>query len=162
MSTTRSVAGATVARSLARAVAIAFVITLVATSCATSDGRSADYGFVLTPDLSDLAEHPWVADSIVDPDRDLVANTSISLTFTEDSVSLNAGCNTLFGAASIDGTELVVPQLASTRKLCEPPLGEQDTWLTTFITSRPTIERKDDNLWLSHDDTVIDFRPSDD
>ena len=61
--------------------------------------------------------------------------------FTKDSLSANAGCNTMFGAAAIDGTKLVAKQLASTQKrVPEQQLAAQDIWLAAFLGSRPTIQ----------------------
>jgi heat shock protein HslJ len=38
---------------------------------------------------------------------------------------------------------------------CEEDLMAQDTWLSDFLTSKPTIEHSDDDLWLGQGDTVI-------
>jgi heat shock protein HslJ len=71
-------------------------------------------------------------------------------------MSVNAGCNTLFGGASIDGDELVADGLASTQKGCDDALTKQDAWLSEFLGSRPSIEVLDQSLWLFHgDDSVI-------
>jgi heat shock protein HslJ len=134
---------------------LALLAATAVVSCDTSEGRSEDAALLVTPELSDLADSTWVADGIVDEDRELVPGSRISMDFTEDSVSANAGCNTLSGPASVDDGELVVAELAATLMACEDPLAEQDTWLSSFLTSRPTIERQDDDLWLTHDDTVI-------
>jgi len=133
--------------------ALLLVCTLVA--CGYGDGRSADYGLKSTPQLSDLEGNTWVAHEIVDPDRQLVSGSSLTMTFSADSLSANAGCNTLHGAASVQDDELVASQLASTMMACEEDLMAQDTWLSDFLTSKPTIEHSDDDLWLSQGDTVI-------
>jgi heat shock protein HslJ len=133
--------------------ALFLVCTLVA--CGYGDGRSADYGLRSTPQLSDLEGKTWVAHEIVDPDRQLVSGSSLTMTFGPHSLSANAGCNTLHGAASVQDDELVASQLASTMMACEEALMAQDTWLSDFLTSKPTIEHFDDNVWLSQGDTVI-------
>ena len=133
--------------------ALLLVCTLV--ECGYGDGRSADYGLKSTPQLSDLEGKTWVAHEIVDPDRQLVSGSSLTMTFSADSLSANAGCNTLHGAASVQDDELVASQLASTMMACEEDLMAQDTWLSDFLTSKPTIEHSDDDLWLSQGDTVI-------
>ena len=133
--------------------ALLLVCTLVA--CGYGDGRSADYGLKSTPQLSDLEGKTWLAHEIVDPDRQLVSGSSLTMTFSADSLSANAGCNTLHGAASVQDDELVASQLASTMMACEEDLMAQDTWLSDFLTSKPTIEHSDDDLWLSQGDTVI-------
>jgi heat shock protein HslJ len=136
--------------------AAALVAVAAVAGCDTSEGRSADAALLVTPELSELTDSTWVADAIVDPDRALVPGSSISMTFTDDSVSADAGCNTLRGPASVDDGELVVSELAATLKACADPLADQDAWLTSFLTSRPTIESQDDaDLWLTQDETVI-------
>jgi heat shock protein HslJ len=141
--------------SLVGVAGLAVVAATTLAECEASPGRSADDALVETPELSDLSGATWIADGIVDEDRDLVPGSTITMTFTADSMSANAGCNTLSGPASVDDGELVVAELAATLMACEDPLAEQDTWLSSFLTSRPTIERQDDDLWLAHDDTVI-------
>ena len=137
------------------AVVLGLVLAACLTACAESYGRSADSGLAFTPDLADLSGDPWVADRVEDPDHELAPGSTLTLNFTHDSVTANAGCNTLRGRAKVDGDELVMEEPASTMMACVASLSKQDAWLTSFLTSRPTIERLDDNLWLSKDDTVI-------
>jgi heat shock protein HslJ len=137
------------------AVVLGIVLATCLTACAESYGRSADSGLAFTPDLADLSGDSWVATRVEDRDHELVPGTKVTLMFTADSVAVNAGCNTLRGRAKVDEDELVMEEPASTMMACEAPLTEQDVWLTKFLTSRPTIERLDNNLWLSKDDTVI-------
>jgi heat shock protein HslJ len=141
--------------------AVGLLAVLTVAACTTTDGRSEASGLSYTPALSDLHGHAWVADSIVDPHRNLVPGSTITMTFTKDSLSANAGCNTMFGAAAIDGTKLVAHQLASTQKACDQRLAAQDIWLAAFLGSRPTIEWLDHDLWLSHKDTVLHFTDED-
>jgi heat shock protein HslJ len=77
------------------------------------------------------------------------------MTFTSNSVSANAGWNQMFGDAAIEDTRLIVGKLASGRMACDPALSEQDEWLSSFLTSEPTIARKDDDLWLERDATTV-------
>lgn len=133
------------------------VAALALTACDNGQPRTESLGLTHTPaDLSELEGGSWVATSILDPHTSLVPGSRIAMTFRADSVSVNAGCNTLFGGASIDEDELVAPALASTKKACNDALTQQDTWLSDFLSSRPTIEVLETDLWLSHgDDTVI-------
>lgn len=144
-------------RSFLRGAAISLIAVLVLSACATSSGRSADYALAHTPALADLTDTTWTADGIDDPDRDIVPGSTIRLAFDDDTLTANAGCNTLRGGASIDEDQLVVSELASTLKSCEEPLMAQDEWLSSFLTSRPTIERQENDLWLSRDETVLHF-----
>jgi heat shock protein HslJ len=137
--------------------ALGLVAALALTACDDSEPRVDTLGLAQAPaDLSELAGGVWVADDIQDPDVSLVPGSQIEMRFQSDSLSANAGCNTLLGGASIDGDELVAPALASTKKACEADLTRQDAWLTDFLGSRPSIEVLDHDLWLYHgDDTVI-------
>ena len=133
------------------------MVALALTACDNSQPRVDVGGLAQTPaDLSALEGGVWVADSVLDPDVSLVPGSEIEMRFKDGSLSVNAGCNTLFGGASIEGDDLVVPALASTRKGCEDALSRQDAWLTDFLGSHPAIEVLDQDLWLSHgDDSVI-------
>jgi len=133
------------------------VAALALTACDDSEPRVDSLGLAQAPaDLSELEGGAWVADSVVDPDVSLVPGSQIEMRFEQDSVSVNAGCNALFGGASVDGDELVAPALASTKKACADDLTQQDAWVSDFLSSRPSIEVLDHDLWLSHgDDSVI-------
>ena len=136
---------------------VTLLVPLSLTACENSQPRVDVGGLAQAPaDLSELAGGVWFADDIQDPQVDLVSGSQIQMEFHQDSLSAEAGCNTLFGGASIDEDTLVVPALASTRKACDDALGQQDAWLSDFLSSRPSIEVLDQDLWLSRgDDTVI-------
>jgi heat shock protein HslJ len=90
--------------------------------------------------------------------RPLASETPITLTFTEDGISVNAGCNTLFGEATInDGRLTASSTLASTMMMCEEPLMQQDEWLTTFFNASPQITSSDNTITLTTDDSSIAF-----
>ena len=100
------------------------MVALALTACDNSQPRVDVGGLAQTPaDLSELEGGVWVADSVLDPDVSLVPGTEVEIRFQSDSLSVNADCNTLFGGASIEGDDLVVPALASTRKVCEDALA---------------------------------------
>jgi heat shock protein HslJ len=136
--------------------AVALVAALALTGCDDGEPRSESTGLTHTP--ADVAElnGSWAANYIRDPDTSIVPGSRIQIIFHDDSLSANAGCNTLIGAASIDGDQLAVDTLASTQKACEDDLTRQDAWLSDFLTSGPTVEVLGPDLWLSHgDDTVL-------
>ena len=98
---------------------------------------------------TDVAGHP------------LVPNSHIEAVFEGDSISLQAGCNRLFGPYTlVDGT-LTAPRLASTMMACDRPLMDQDQWLSGFLASGPHAALDGDVLTLTgpagtpHDGTVI-------
>ena len=144
---------------MARFAGVALIAALALTACDDSEPRVETGGLAQAPaDLTELEGGAWVADSVQDPEVSLVSGSQIEMRFKSDSMSVNAGCNTLFGRASIDGDELVADGLASTRKACDDALEQQDSWLSDFLDSRPSIEVLDEGLWLFHgNDTVIHF-----
>ena len=143
--------------SMVRFAGVAVIVALALTACDESEPRVAVGGLAQAPaDLSDLEGGAWVADSVQDPDVSLVSGSQIEMRFKSDSIAVSAGCNTLFGGASVDGDELVADGLASTQKGCDDALSQQDAWLSDFLGSRPSIEVLDQSLWLFHgDDSVI-------
>lgn len=87
--------------------------------------------------------------------HDLVADTVIEISFTVDSVSARAGCNTMFGGYTIDDGVLDVGVMATSQMGCSDELMAQDTWLSDFLTSRPAIALDGDTLVLSGDDATL-------
>jgi heat shock protein HslJ len=87
----------------------------------------------------------------------LVAGSQIRLTFDGDRLGASAGCNQLGGTWSLDGDVLVVPdEVVMTEMACDPPaLMDQDTWLASFLTSRPTVALDGDTLTLTSGDVTI-------
>lgn len=83
--------------------------------------------------------------------------SSIALTFTEDGISVMAGCNTMFGAASLADGVLTVPagNLGSTMMACAEMLMAQDQALITFFTSNPGYTLDGSTLTLTSPTTTI-------
>jgi heat shock protein HslJ len=79
---------------------------------------------------------------------DLVDDTVIRLSFDVDSLSANAGCNTLFGGYTISDGRLTVQQLATTEMACETELMTQDRWLTDILSLEPFVELDGDTLTM--------------
>ncbi|HSL58783.1 MAG TPA: META domain-containing protein [Acidimicrobiales bacterium] len=125
------------------------VLMLGLTACGDDAGSGA--GAV------DLAGRElWsVARTVDGADQPLVAGSTVRLTFTDSGVSANAGCNTIFGDARIEGDELVVGALASTSMACEPDLMDQDQWLADLLSSRPTLAVDGDEVSLTSGTTVL-------
>lgn len=90
--------------------------------------------------------------------RPLATETPITITFTEDGISVNAGCNTLFGSVTIeDGRLTASSALASSMMMCEEPLMLQDEWLTAFLNESPQITTSEGTLTLTTDSSAIEF-----
>ena len=76
----------------------------------------------------------------------LVDGTSVTVTFAEDSISAQAGCNTLAGGATWTNGVLTAGPLAMTMMACEDDLSAQDQWLSELLASEPAIELDGDTL----------------
>jgi heat shock protein HslJ len=89
----------------------------------------------------------------------LVDGTTVRLAFDGDQLGASAGCNQVGGTWSIDGGALAVPDdMVMTEMACDPPaLMEQDTWLASFLSSRPTIVLRGDTLTLTGRDATINL-----
>lgn len=120
----------------------------VTTGCSSDDSASAT-----------LDGRTFTADSIeVDGTATPTAEGSqIELTFTEDGISVIAGCNTQFGMATwADGTLSVPPaSLASTMMACSDALMAQDQQLAAFFGESPSYTLDGATLTLSTPTTVI-------
>lgn len=105
------------------------------------------------PTSTDLDGNAYMSSGVTG--YDLVADSSIELAFTTDSLSAHAGCNTMNGGHKITDGNLVVDTMASTMMACPDPLMAQDKWLSTFLSSSPAIALDGDNLTLTGPDATI-------
>lgn len=132
----------------------ALATTLLLGACGGSDEASPE------TTLDDVFAMTFASTSVREGDgeRALASDMPITISFTEDGISATAGCNTLFGAATIDAGTLTIPgQLASTMMACDDALMAQDSWLAAFLASSPKIVRSGETLTLRSADTVIEF-----
>ncbi len=89
-----------------------------------------------------------------------VPDSTITIAFEGGSLSANAGCNTMVGRYTLVGGKLTAPQLASTMMACLGDLGDQDTWLGTFLGSSPTYTLTGDTLTLTNGTDTVVFGPA--
>ncbi len=87
----------------------------------------------------------------------LVDGTRIRLSFGDDQLSANAGCNTIGGTYRVDGDVLDVEGGVMTEMGCDPALHDQDNWLSQFLADDPTIALNGNDLVLTAGGTVIDL-----
>ncbi len=86
-----------------------------------------------------------------------VSGTTVRLSFSEDELSLSAGCNSMSGAYRVQGTKLVLSGLGSTEIGCEPALHAQDERLADFLEANPSFTLSGDRLELSAGDITLRF-----
>lgn len=119
------------------ALACALAVSAVLGACA-ADGSGGG---------PDLAGKVFVATEVTG--YELVDGSTLRLTFEDRSVSAQAGCNTIFGAATWDdGTLTPARELARTSMGCVEGLAEQDDWLSEFLAAGPSIELDGTTLTL--------------
>lgn len=105
-----------------------------------------------------LVDQRFVSTSV--EGHDLVAGSTISLSFTETGLSVNAGCNTMNGTYRIEGGMLVVEaDLQTTMMACEEDLMAQDTWLAEWLVTSPTITATGSGIALAGGDVTIELEP---
>ncbi len=141
-------------------VAIAAVAALALSACG-SDGSDAardtdgDTGGDASPTADDLDGRAFESTDVTG--YELVDGTTIALTFDDDRMSVNAGCNTLMGGYSIDDGSLIADELAMTMMACDEPLMAQDTWLNEFLSSAPQVGLDDETLTLTGEEATLTF-----
>ena len=86
----------------------------------------------------------------------LVPGTTIRLQIpAPDRISVRAGCNTAMSPARIDGTRLVVEDLAFTAIGCDQALHQQDEWIGGFFKAGPTWQLTGNDLVLTSQDLEL-------
>ena len=103
---------------------------------------------------SDLDGRTFVATTLTNVDP--VAGTTISISFDDGDLGVEAGCNRQGGRYSIDDGLLVVEDLFTTEIGCDQALHAQDQLLADFVTSRPTVRLAGDMLTLSDGTVTIE------
>ena len=87
--------------------------------------------------------------------QELVPDSVITLSFEAGSLSINAGCNTMFGGYTVTGDVLSAPTLAMTQMACDQALMDQDTWISALISSDPTFTLEGDTLTITGADAQV-------
>lgn len=132
-------------------------------SSSDSDDASAGDDTVSQGDL-ELAGRDFVAESVLvgGEQRELVADTSLTLGFQDDAIQANAGCNQMSGQGTYaDGTLDVGAGLAMTQMACDPAEKmEQEQWYSELLASKPTLSLDGEQLVLTAGDTIISYTES--
>jgi heat shock protein HslJ len=94
---------------------------------APTDGSTPAPGGTAT----DLVGGTFVSTAIVG--RQLVADTRVTVSFSDGMLVAQAGCNTMSGPYTVTGGRLLVDQMATTEMACPAAQSEQDAWLAAFL-----------------------------
>jgi heat shock protein HslJ len=70
-----------------------------------------------------------------------IAGTTLTATFTEDTVSGSAGCNDYNGSYKLDGDQVTIGPLATTRKACEQDVMDQEAAFLTALQTPSSVEQ---------------------
>lgn len=122
------------------AVASAFLVL----ACSARDGSS--------PGPASLDGRTYLSTGI--QGANLVPDSQVRLSFTDGTLTANAGCNHLGGAYSIDGDRIRTIQMWSTEMGCAEPLMRQDQWLAAFL-AEVTFALDDDTLTLTNGNVTL-------
>lgn len=111
--------------------------------------------------ISDLRGRTYLSTGVTEnrQPKQLVAGTRITLSFAADGANVGAyaGCNHMGGPGRIESGRLVVGEMAMTMMGCDGGRNEQDAWLATLLTGRPTIQLSGDELVLASGTTEVRF-----
>jgi heat shock protein HslJ len=130
---------------------IASVLVLGASllaACGDDDGDDA-----APPSAADLDGRTFVATEV--DGQELVEGTSISLSFEDERISVNAGCNTMNGGYALADGTLEAPQLAQTMMACDEALMAQDEWIAALLAGGAEVTLSGDELTLAGDDVTV-------
>lgn len=135
------------------AIALLALASLTVAACGSdeADDGAAESSGTLTAE--DLSGRGFVSSDVTG--YDLVDGSEITMNFLDDSLSVNAGCNTMSGGYEITDDAFVADQFAMTMMACDDPLMAQDTWLSEFLASSPTIALDGSTLSFSGDEVTI-------
>jgi heat shock protein HslJ len=147
-------------RSLGAVVGTTVLLTLGACASGPQDGglRPSDPG--AARDRA-LLGRTFVSTAVtVDGEpRPLVGGTGAVLGFTDDGLTLHAGCNQMSGQAAYADGRLTVAGVGGTEMGCARALMDQDEWLAGFLTADPRYRLDGDTLRLTGAGTAITLEP---
>lgn len=95
----------------------------------------------------------WLAEEI--DGGTVAAGVQSTLEFSADRVAGSAGCNRLTVPVTIDGARLTFGALAATRRMCPPPVMEQEQRFLAVLANVRRFERRDGALLLQGDDGAV-------
>lgn len=134
-------------------------LLLASAGCGGSDGEPAKSSAAPVEDVVDLEGSTYASTDVTG--QDLVGDTTIVVTFDDDTLSVSAGCNTQYATYSLDGGTLTwTDEPTTTAKECSPELSAQDEWLAQLFTDGAKAAKDGSVLTLSNDDVTVELRRS--
>lgn len=107
------------------------LLAALASLTALASGCGDDSSDPTAPASSGLDGTTYVVTGVTEDgqERRLVPGTEIRLAFAEGRLGITAGCNSMRGGYTLDGTRLTVGPMATTEMGCPGPRMRQDTWI---------------------------------
>jgi heat shock protein HslJ len=124
--------------------AVSAVVGLAA--CGGDDAGTA-------PTAGDLDGRSFVATSVTG--ADIVDGSEIVVTFEDDMVLVEAGCNSQRGGFQIDDGTLVVGAMAATQMACDEALMAQDQLMAGLMAAGPTVELNGEELTIASESLTV-------
>lgn len=145
-----------------RAVVTLVAVVLLAACGSDGDGEAAggsggSGGSGREPLRSDMAlleAASFVSTSV--EGRDLLPGTEVRLSFDEETLAVSGGCNTSFGAFTLDdGTLGWESDPASTMIACSEEEADQDAWVADLLTTGVAVTTDGADLHLASGDVSL-------
>lgn len=131
--------------------AVALLLLAVVMACGSDtsgDGEEGSSFEPLTSGMAVLASATFVSTMV--EGHDLVPDSSVEVSFDEETMSVSGGCNTLFGPFVIaEGILKWTADPAASMMACPDDLSEQDQWLTDLLTAGVTATTDGHELHLT-------------
>lgn len=144
------------------AIALLALASLTFAACGSDDdGSSAGGSSADGPTAAELDGRTFVSTEVTG--HELVEGTEINMTFLADAMAVSGGCNSMNGGFNVAEGVLTAGPFASTMMACDQPLMDQDTWLSEFLSSLPTIELDGETLTIASGETsmtLAELQPS--
>ncbi|NPC44465.1 META domain-containing protein [Nocardioides sp. zg-1230] len=145
-----------------RAVVTLVAVVLLAACGSDGDGEAAGESGgsggsgrePLRSDMALLEAASFVSTSV--EGRDLLPGTEVWLSFDEETLAVSGGCNTSFGAFTLDdGTLGWESDPASTMIACSEEEAEQDAWVADLLTTGVAVTTDGADLHLASGDVSL-------
>jgi len=121
--------------------ALALPLTLGGCGDETGPGTGGSDPGTGPDDGTALPEGRYVVSEVTDggTPRPLVEGSTIRIRLQDGTLTVNAGCNHLFGDYRLEGDRLTLSRLGGTEMGCPKPLMAQDDWLVDVLASPLTV-----------------------
>jgi len=144
-------------RARAGGIVTVLAVGLLVTACGGGSSSSAVDVPGSAPTKADLDGSAFASTSV--EGHDLVAGSTVRLTFEDGSLSANAGCNTMTGSYDVtDGRLAWTGEPRATLLGCPDDLAEQDTWLADLLQQGVDAHLDGDDLTLVSGDVTLDLQ----